>query len=174
MTLGDLADIGELVSSVAVIISLVYLAMQVRSNTETSRTTTYQAIVSDFGAVNSSVASSPELSGIFSEALERYQDLEPNDQARMSQLFYMTFRCFENIFYQHRKGYLEEELWIGWARLMVTYFRRPGFQAWWRLRRDVFSDKFAKFLESAGPGLLVASYHDVTHQARVPPSNTGG
>ena len=163
MTLEALANIGEFVSSLAVLISLVYLAIQIRKSTETARMSTYQAIVSDFGAANQALASSPELAGIYVEALENYDKLEPNDRARMSQMFYMTFRYFENMFYQHQKGYLEEDVWTGWARLMVTYFHRPGFQAWWRLRRDVFSGSFVQFLESAGSELTVASYYDVTH-----------
>ena len=58
MTLEQLASVGEIVSSVAVIISLVYLAIQIRSNTEAKRTSTYQAIVSDFGISNLKSASS--------------------------------------------------------------------------------------------------------------------
>lgn len=168
MTLEELANLGEFVSSLAVLISLVYLAIQIKKSTETARTSTYQSIVSDFGAANQMLASSPELSGIYMEALENYDSLEPKDRARISQMFYMTFRYFENMFYQYRKGYLEEDVWTGWARLMVTYFHRPGFQAWWRLRRDVFSETFVHFLESADSAHLVASYYDVTHQAQPP------
>jgi hypothetical protein len=65
MTLENLASIGEIVSSIAVVISLVYLAVQIRSNTEAGRSATYQAIVSDFGALNNTMASTPELSHLF-------------------------------------------------------------------------------------------------------------
>lgn len=174
MTLEALANIGEFVSSLAVLVSLIYLAIQIKRSTETARTSTYQAIVSDFGAANQVLASSPELSWIYMEALENYETLEPNDKARISQMFYMTFRYFENMFYQNRKGYLDEEVWRGWARLMVTYFRRPGFQAWWQLRREVFSEPFVQFLESEDAAAVVPSYHDVTHQKGSPRPGTGG
>jgi hypothetical protein len=47
MTLEQLASIGEIVSGIAVIISLVYLAIQIKTNTEAERSATYQSIVSD-------------------------------------------------------------------------------------------------------------------------------
>ena len=43
MTLEQLGSIGELIGAIGVIISLVYLALQIRTNTEAERTSTYQS-----------------------------------------------------------------------------------------------------------------------------------
>jgi hypothetical protein len=163
MTLEQLASIGEIVSGIAVIISLVYLAIQIKTNTEAERSATYQSIVSDFGALNNTMASTPELSHLFVEAMENYLELTPDQKARISQLFFQCFRYFENMFYQHRKGYLDEEVWVGWKRLMLTYYSRPGFQTWWGHRREVFSEPFAAFLETEKPDRKVASYHEISN-----------
>jgi hypothetical protein len=165
MTLEELGNVGEFVSSIAVLISLIYLGVQIRKSTETARTTTYQSIVSDFGAMNQMVASVPDLSHLYVMAMEDFDVLAPEEKARISQLFYMTFRYFENMFYQHEKGYLEDDVWAGWERLMVTYFHRRGFQTWWALRRDVFSSSFARFLETAENRQPVPSYSDVIGRA---------
>ena len=45
MTLEDLGNIGEFVAAIAVVVSLLYLAIQIRQNTKTVRTSTYQAIL---------------------------------------------------------------------------------------------------------------------------------
>ena len=113
MNLAELASIGEIVSSIAVIISLVYLAMQIRQNTEAERTSTYQSIVSDFGALNNNMASTPELSDMFVRGLENFEQFNPDERARISQSFFQCFRYFENMFYQHHKGYLDEDIWVG-------------------------------------------------------------
>ena len=161
MSLEELGNIGEFVSSIAVLVSLVYLSLQIKKSTETDRASTYSAIVSDFGAMNRMLASTPDLSYLYVQAMENFGDLQPDEKARVSQLFYMTFRDFENMFYQHRKGYLEEEVWKGWERLMLTYFSREGFQTWWSVRREVFSEPFALFLETQKLDRAVASYADV-------------
>ena len=163
MTLEQFASIGEIVSGIAVIISLVYVAIQIRTNTESERSATYQSIVSDFGALNNTMASTPELSHLFVEAMEDYHQLTSDQKARISQVFFQCFRFFENMFYQYRKGYLDEEVWIGWKRLMLTYYSRPGFQTWWQHRRDVYSEPFATFLETERLDRKVMSYHEISN-----------
>jgi hypothetical protein len=118
MTLDQIDSSGEIVG---VVISLVYLAIQIRENTETERNSTCQSIVSGFGALNSTMTSTPELSRLFVRAMENHHQLSADEKARVSQLFFPCFRYFEHMFYQHQKGYLEEEVWIGWKRLMLIY-----------------------------------------------------
>lgn len=162
MTIAELGSIGELLGSIAVFISLIYLAFQIRSSTATARTSTYQSVVSDFSALNQSMTSTPDLSLLFVNALEDFTSLNADEKARVSQMFFMSFRNFENMYYQHRKGYLEEELWIGWKRLMLTYFARPGFQSWWSVRADVYSQSFAEFLRTEKIDKPIKTYHDIT------------
>ena len=162
MTLNELGNIGEFVSSIGVIISLVYLAIQIRKSTETERTSTYQSVVSDFGSLNRTMSSNSELSYLYVRAMEDFSALDAGEKARISQLFFATFHYFENMYYQYEKGYLEEDVWCGWKRLMLTYFARPGFQEWWSARRDVFSNSFGEFLETSKPDRFIPSYDDVT------------
>lgn len=162
MTIAELGSLGELLGSVAVFISLIYLAFQIRSSTETARTSTYQSVVSDFSALNQSMTSTPDLSLLFVNALEDFASLNADQKARVSQLFFMCFRNFENMYYQHRKGYLENELWLGWKRLMLTYFARPGFQSWWSIRADVYSASFGEFLRNEKIDKPIKSYYEIT------------
>lgn len=165
MTLAEIGIIGEIISSIAVIISLVYLAVQIRQSTETQRTSTYQSIVSDFGALNNNMASTPELSDMFVRGLEDFNQFKPDERARISQVFFQCFRNFENMFYQHHRGYLDEDIWLGWKRLILTYYSRPGFQTWWEFRKDVYSVPFVSFLNSEKPDVEIPSYHDLSYTA---------
>jgi hypothetical protein len=157
-----MGNVGEFVGSIGVLVSLIYLATQIKKSTEAEQTSTFQAIVRDFGDMNQMMAGGPDLSYLYVQALENFEILKPDEKARISQVFFMTFRYFENMFYQHRKGYLEEEVWAGWKRLILTYFARDGFQTWWSVRRDVFSEPFAHFLETETLDRPIASYADVT------------
>ena len=94
-----------------------------------------------------------------------------SSSAVLISLIYLAFRYFENMFYQNQKGYLEDDVWIGWERLMVTYFWRPGFQSWWLLRREVFSQSFTGFLEASDPTTSIASYHDLIQDGPPAPSS---
>jgi len=48
--------------------------------------------------------------------MEKFGDLDVSEKARVSQLFFATFHNFENMYYQNRKGYLEEDVWLGWKQ----------------------------------------------------------
>jgi len=163
MVLDQLGSIGSIISGIAVVVSLIYLAIQIRRNTEAERTSTYQSIVSDFGTMNNNLAGNPELSHMFVEALENYHEFNDEDKARISQMFFQIFRMFENMFYQQKKGYLDQDLWVGWKRLMLTYFARPGFQTWWEHRRVVYAKPFVNFLETEKLDINVKSYKDITN-----------
>jgi hypothetical protein len=167
VTIAELGSIGELLGSVAVFISLIYLAFQIRSSTATARTSTYQSVVSDFSALNQAMTSTPELSLLFIKAQEDFASLNADQKAKVSQLFFMCFRNFENMYYQHRKGYLEDELWLGWKRLMLAYFARPGFQTWWAMRADVYSASFAEFLRSEKIDKPIKTYFEISQPGAV-------
>ena len=154
--------VSELVAALAVVVSLLYLATQVKSNTESARTSTYQAVVSEFGALNRAMIATPDLAILFVRALEDFASLSAEEKARSSQLFFACFHNFENMYYQYRKGYLEADVWLGWQRLILSYHARPGFQVWWSLRADVFSKSFVDFLRTEKLDITIASYHDIT------------
>jgi len=121
--------------------------------------------------MNMTLAGNRELSHMFVQAMENYHQFDDEEKARVSQMFFQIFRMFENMFYQHKKGYLHQDLWIGWKRLMLTYFARPGFQTWWEHRRDVYAEPFVIFLETEKLDRNVKSYKDIT-SLKAPPSDT--
>lgn len=157
---------AEVVGAVAVVVSLIYLALQVKSNTESTRTSTYQSVVAEFGELNRSMASTPDMSMLFIRGMEDFESLTPDERARCSQLFFVCFHNFENMYYQYRKGYLEYDVWIGWQRIMLAYYARPGFQVWWSQRSDVFNTHFVEFLRTERPDRPIASYYDVAVRKR--------
>ncbi|MDJ0787416.1 MAG: hypothetical protein QNK05_11455 [Myxococcota bacterium] len=147
MSLQDLGSLGELVGGLAVIISIAYLAVQIRQNTTSVRGATYASIVESVSQFNRAVASDEELARIYEATVEDFDSVRDLDRVRTSQMLFSLFRQFENIFYQHRRGLIDPVLWPGWRRIMLLYHARPGVQKWWSYRRNSFSDEFCEFLE---------------------------
>ena len=63
MDIQDLGAIGELVGAIAVVISLFYLAFQIRANTKSIQGSSYQDLLVLFQGVNNQ-AYDPEFSGV--------------------------------------------------------------------------------------------------------------
>lgn len=140
------AAVAELLGALAVIASLAYLALQIRQNTRSMRSATYDSLVGRFVDWIQPIAGDPNLAASFEAVVEDWDGATPEQRSRMVYMMFGAFKLFENFYYQARQGTLDEAQWAGWRNLIFLYFSRPGVQAWWELRRDAFSSDFQQFL----------------------------
>ena len=141
--------LAEVVGAAAVVVSLIYLAIQIRQNTRAVRGAMYDSLVGTNVEFLHSLAVDGALAAKFERALDEWDALAPDDQRQANFVFFQMFRLWENAYYQSRQGTLEPLLWQSWRHLMLSYFGRAGVQKWWRSRRNVFSADYREFLESA-------------------------
>jgi hypothetical protein len=82
MSLNDLANIGQVIGAIAVVISLIYVAMQIRQNTNAVRSGTAQTVHEHFAKWYHLVAADDELSQIVATGLRDYGSLSEKDRVR--------------------------------------------------------------------------------------------
>jgi hypothetical protein len=147
--------IAEAAGAIGVILSLAYLAVQVRQNTRSVRGEMYDSIVTAMVDTVEPLAQDAKLAKLFESAVEDWRSVSYEDRSQLVYLLFSVFKLFENLFYQFRQGTLEPGLWEGWRRLILSYYTMPGVQTWWEMRRGAFSAEFCEFLEtSPKEGLL--------------------
>jgi hypothetical protein len=158
VTLSDLASIGSFVSAVAVLISLVYLASQVRQRTKATRSEIHQNILNGWLGAANLVAQHAEVfaRGLAADA-EKFDELSDADKLVFVTVAMGMFRHYENVYLQNREGYVRSEDWDAWTEHLLMYFNMPGVRYWWKLRRSSFSPAFVAFLESALPSSMPAT-----------------
>ncbi len=114
MTLQDLANIGELVGGLAVVLSLVYVGLQIRQNTTAVRLATAQAVHDNYAAWYTNLSADADLNQIVIKGLKDYSSLEETEKAQFIDTF-MAFSSYsQNAYYQWRQGSLSPQLWVGW------------------------------------------------------------
>ena len=86
MDLTQLADLGELIGGIAVLVTLIYLAAQVRQNTKSTRYLATQSLVAGQAESNFLMAGNDGLAAIIQDATVNGQidRLEPHAQMRFS------------------------------------------------------------------------------------------
>ena len=92
MTLEDLGNIGELVAAVGVIISLIYLALQIRQNSRLLRASLEQSITDSTNQTIQAAAASPQFSRVVLEGQERFEELTEDEQRQFVLYAIGTFR----------------------------------------------------------------------------------
>lgn len=144
MTLSELASIAEIVGGIAVVISLIYLALEVRQNTISLRNATLQSNTALWSSLLSNLAS-PEIVQAYSSGIAGKADIQPGQYTQFFLACRALFVAFENQYYQFRHGALDRETYLGYERAISEQLLAfQGIRLWWRQSHGVFSPAFAE------------------------------
>jgi len=147
MTISNLADIAEIVGNLAVVVSLVYLAVQIRQNTQSIRNSTLQSNTDIWSTLLSRLAE-PGTVEAYAAGVTGSRDIRPIQYTQFFLLCRGLFVAFENQYYQYRHGALDRETYKGYERAIAEQLLAfPGFRLWWQQSRDVFSPNFAEHVD---------------------------
>lgn len=147
MDLITLSALAQVISAVGVIISLIYLAVQVRQNTRAVRNSTHHHLTVTRLDYVGMVVQNPELSHILHRGSQDLTTLSAEERYRFSLLMYYLFSAGENFYYQYRQGALDEEQWARWCETLRNYFTQPGIRAWFAKNPRRFAASFNAFLQ---------------------------
>ena len=147
MTLQDLGNIGELVGAIGVVVSLVYLATQIRQNTKAVRSNTSQAITDSRVEFLSSISDNPEVARMFFSGLTDPDRLGPDELGRFNIMMARFIATMENYHYQHLHGAMDQEQWTRMIGILRFFMSTPGGQAWWSNRPIQTDLAFDRFLD---------------------------
>ena len=136
-----LSAIGQLLGAAAVLITLIYLAIQIRQSTAAMNTTTYETIVTGFNDINSIVVDNPDVASILHRGMENPSTLSDVEAVRFSFLF----RCWSNQWLKllrlYQRGALSAAEWRPFAEEAAQAFSTPGgklFQSENRLFAELY------------------------------------
>jgi hypothetical protein len=138
--------IAQLVSSVGVVASLWYLAIQVHRSTRVSKLSAQDAATTALREVTRPFAENAEVGRIWRMGLENLDSLSADDKARFFHVAFQFLKAMETIHFHYIYGLMEEPVWRGWRNLYEHYLASPGLEFYWRLRHDLFSERFQEFV----------------------------
>jgi len=157
MTLADLASIGSLVSSIAVLFSLVYLAQQTQQNSKHTRALIQQGRAMQAADMPLRSAENASLAEIRLRGDEGDKTL---DRVQFSQYWLLRVSIFwmwEDQFHQHQDGLLDSARFAGTVEVMKLQFQLPGCRYVWKRAGIGFAPDFQAFVT------------DIMHQMRPQP-----
>jgi hypothetical protein len=144
-----ISALAGIFAAVAVVLTVVYLAIQIRENTAATRSHTHYLATAALAETAAIIASDEKLSRIYNTGLATPDELDENEYFRFALIGTSQFRSFENLFFQYRSGFVDEDFWSGHRENILWFYHRPGMQVWWEEKRLGFSVSFREFLESS-------------------------
>ncbi|MEJ2534424.1 MAG: hypothetical protein P8008_02875 [Gammaproteobacteria bacterium] len=145
-----MANLGEALSGLAVVISLVYVGVELRLNTRSNKAQTSYEGAHSWAEVTMALMNDPELAALAGRSMN--EDSAAFDERHNSALFFLgrsTMERLDGLYYRYRNRQLEPEFWnirVTWARRCIA---TPYWRAWWLQERNSwnYSPSFVKELE---------------------------
>ena len=147
LKLSDWASVSEIIAAVAVAVSLIFVGLELQSNTAASESATREAINrKDIEFLSLYVDST-----VVAVASVKAQNGEPLSELEESQLVqteYINFIIFEHSYYQYRKGVLEAGEWARHENIIRAVWRDwPYAHTMWSRYRETFSSDFVALID---------------------------
>lgn len=145
MNRSKLADVSEIVSSLAIVITLVYLTVEIDQNTNAMRAQSQQAVLEAAQADLYYLASNPEISA----ALSNTGALSGLDQIKLDAVLTANLRSREFAWLQFQEGAIGEAQWETEQAVLFSIFDSPKSRVWWNnAGRHYFGPTFVAFVDS--------------------------
>jgi hypothetical protein len=149
MTIEELGSIGELIAAVATLGTLIYLALQIRQNTASTKIVASQSILNSLNQALHIASSSPQAAKATILGQTDYASLSEDEQAQFIVWIFSWFRVLEQAYFYYEKGYLEEDIWAGQVEHLKQVIKRPAVDAWWSAQQVYFGSRFRALVSAA-------------------------
>lgn len=146
MTLEQYANLFEIVGGAIVVITLIFLVIQLRQNTRAVRSATvlgsHNTTLTIYGMLVED-----SMIEVLVKGMPRPTELTPVEKAKFHAFWTATLQNYQQTFFQIRAGTYEKSLYEGWWQVLRDNFLSPGFELHWKQRKFILSREFQKFVE---------------------------
>ena len=147
MSLEQLANIGEFVSGIAVLVSLIYLAIQIRQNTKSVRAQSELEMNQRFADWHGRANDNPDLSRIWDAAADNHEDMSEEDVRKYRWFIAELFLIYEGCFQLYQKRDISNSSWNSKMDALKVLLGHPLILEWWESRMTPMSDEFRDHLD---------------------------
>jgi hypothetical protein len=139
-----ISAISEIVGAAVVVISLIYVAAQIRQNTKMMRSAAKQSLTE---ASQNFIYTAIDRSEEWVKLTTGEDPSTPDEDARMSLLVRAMLRGFESQCYQYESGLLEEDEWNALQAAIKDLCSLPGINKYWEMLKPHMSEKLRKVVD---------------------------
>lgn len=146
MTLEQAYFLSGVVAAVGVIASVVYLAVQVRQNTNSVAMATGQAITEDLRTLFRHSAHTNAVKVVYN-GYQNIDNLQDSDRLSFFAMMHDYFFAFQNAFFQKSSGTLDERYWKSALNFLNIQASLPGVRSYWSSRGYIYDEQFREFMD---------------------------
>jgi hypothetical protein len=142
-----IVGIAEVVGTGAVVVSLFYVAVQIKQNTGAMRTASAQNLITVSTNAHLLIASDNGLAQIIQIGINNPESLKDYEQLKFNSSFLALYVQYDFAYRQFLRGELEPATWTRMEFEILVFLRMPGGAAWWKQDKARMSPEFVKFID---------------------------
>ena len=148
MKLEKWALIAEIVGSFAIVVTLVILVVEIRTNTEAVRATTAQSLISSSRDFLLALALDEDFSRIRQLGQIDQSTLTDDEVVRCRTFARGNWLYFQNVWIQWTLGVVDDRVWQSFVRIFCASLDAPGTRADWSYHVEAPDPQFVAFVEA--------------------------
>jgi hypothetical protein len=142
------ATVAEIGASFGVMVSVVYLAIQIQGSNDQLRAQFYSDTLDKLHQPLELIAQDQSLAEIVVRGETNPESLSQVEWIRYSNLQQMRYDAYEHAYYAYADGDLKEALWKGIDANMTGRVKSKGFREFWAQHEGGFAEPFHGYVEA--------------------------
>src|SRR5450432_2403633 len=138
MSFEQLSYLAQMVASVGVIVSLIFVGLQIRQNTGALQRDEHNSTMAQWTVIRMAIAKNRDVAELMTAGLHGERALDAADQLRLEQMLQENAWASFHIWERTQRGIFPKgtfELTAG--ALLGTLLRTPGGESWWRKAKHI-------------------------------------
>jgi hypothetical protein len=149
MTLQDANTIVQMVANIAVIASIIFVALQVRMGVQMLRDAAVRNHTDKVQSVSRMLSENPQLCELWARGSKAgLTGLSDAERVQFVNFYMHVLRVWEELFLQYKNGMMDNALWAANMNILRDTHQMQGAQEAWAVRRHLFTPAFQNFYES--------------------------
>ncbi len=138
--------IGELVAAIAVVISLLFVGIEIKQNNNIQRQQATRSLSRDWSDATAAFQD-PELACLFVRLGNEREKLTAQEATQIEAVIWRIYKVYEELQYQHEQGMIDESVWNGFRQLIAAEMSFESYRVWWLGYQKTFSPRFRKYMD---------------------------
>ena len=148
--LQEYALIAEIVGGIAIVLSLIFVGMQIRQNSEISQVNAYQELVSQITVMNTLRVQDAEFADLFWRFDHGQQPQDDKERARLEAFLYMVFRHGDLAYRQYDKGLIDRDGLVSVLSPTRSFLNTQIGREVWETLSPSLQSGYVDFVEDVG------------------------
>jgi len=119
---------AEIISGVAVVATLMFLAFEMRDNTNASQAQTYQTLMQEINGYRKMIGERAMAEVVVKHGAEGWDALSPVEQRQIRSAQLVIWGVYESAYFANQRGVLGASEWSRFKRLLCTRLENSGTQ----------------------------------------------